>query len=53
MGGKIHISLTVLSISLLFAWHLCHSFNSIFAKYGFAAFPSLASAADKAENSQL
>ena len=39
------------SISLLFAWHLRHPFNSILTNFGLAAIPGLVSAANKAEKS--
>ena len=44
---------SVLNISLLFTWHLCHPFSSIFAEFALAAVSGLVSAADKAKRVSL
>ena len=43
----------MLSINLLFTWHLRHPLSSIFAEFAFAAVSGLVSAADKAKTVSL
>ena len=43
----------MLSINLLFTWHLRHPFSSIFAEFALAAVSGLVSAADKAKRVSL